>query len=233
MSDVIFNDYLKQYGLTNQEAVIYGCLMLNGQSTGYEVAKQTNISRSNVYSSLSGLVDKGAAYLIEGEPARYVPVGVEKFCDNTISALLEMKDYLVAHAPQPIELSGGYVSIFGSRNIQNMINDMIEKCQYRVYIFSDPEVIERFREPIERLIAENKKVVLLTEGITIDGAIHYEMAPDDHQLRIITDSSYVLTGEYTGTDSDTCLYSGQRHLVSVLKEALEYRIKFINSTMED
>ena len=66
-------DRLMLFGLTRQEASIFLCLSQNGEMTGYEVAKQTGISRSNVYSGLSGLVDKGAAYLEDG---------------NTVSTLL-------------------------------------------------------------------------------------------------------------------------------------------------
>ncbi len=55
-------EYLSEFGLTRQEAVIYQNLSKNGMQTGYEVAKQTGISRSNAYNALAGLVEKGAAY---------------------------------------------------------------------------------------------------------------------------------------------------------------------------
>lgn len=228
MSDAIFNDYLKKFGLTNQEGIIYETLLSNGAMTGYEVAKTTGISRSNVYSSLTGLVDKGAAYLIEGDPTRYLPVEIEKFCSNTISDLESMAQYLKTHVPQPVELSDGYITICGSRNIHNMIKDMLLKCELRVYILAESELIHGFLDQICSLIADGKKVVILSDSCDVDGALFYETSPEPNQLRIIVDSSYVLTGDYFGKDSDTCLYSGQRNLVSVLKEALEYRIKLIN-----
>ena len=64
------------FGLTRQEANIYLCLYQNGELTGYEVAKQTGISRSNVYSALAGLTDKGAAYLAQGTSSKYVAVPI-------------------------------------------------------------------------------------------------------------------------------------------------------------
>ena len=51
------------------------------------------------------------------------------------------------------------------------------------------------------------------------------------QIRMIVDSAYVMTGEFTGSESDTCLYSGQKNLVSVMKEALKNKITLLN--MED
>ena len=228
MADAIFNEYLKKFGLTNQESIIYETLLCKGAMTGYEVAKATGISRSNVYSSLAGLVEKGAAYLIEGEPTRYIPVAIGAFCKNTISELSSMAEYLESHAPQPMELSDGYITVMGHRNIHNMIVDMLSKCEYRVYILAEAALIHEFDDVIQQLIATGKKVVIMTDEYEMEGCVFYKTEPDKNQLRVITDSSYVLTGDYFGKDSDTCLYSGQHNLVSVLKEALEYRIKLIN-----
>ena len=60
-------------------------LLKSGQMTGYEAAKQTGISRSNTYTALAGLVDKGAAYVLEeGKVTRYTPVPAAEFCSNKI-----------------------------------------------------------------------------------------------------------------------------------------------------
>ena len=63
-------DELVLFGLTRQEATIYVCLIQNVDLSGYEVAKLTGISRSNVYSALAGLTEKGAAYLLEGTTSK-------------------------------------------------------------------------------------------------------------------------------------------------------------------
>jgi sugar-specific transcriptional regulator TrmB len=52
------------FGLTRQEAIIYITLLSNNYMTGYEISKLTGISKSNTYSSLTGLVSKGAAYTL-------------------------------------------------------------------------------------------------------------------------------------------------------------------------
>ena len=53
-------EYLLHFGLTRQEALIYVELLVKGKQTGYEIAKETGISRSNVYSVLAALAEKGA-----------------------------------------------------------------------------------------------------------------------------------------------------------------------------
>ena len=87
MADTKAIDILIDFGLTRQEGTIYSALLNHGEMTGYEVAKDTGISRSNVYAALSALVEKGAAYLVEGESTKYRPVEIKTFTQNRISEL--------------------------------------------------------------------------------------------------------------------------------------------------
>ena len=105
-----FADIVLEFGLTRQEAAIYQTLLLHGDVTGYEAAKLTGISRSNTYNALAGLVDKGAAYVIEGQVTRYTPVPVKDFSTNKIRHLKTLSEQLITCAPKPVVESEGYVS---------------------------------------------------------------------------------------------------------------------------
>ena len=86
---------------------------------------------------------------------------------------------------------------------------------------------------MERLIAEGKKVVLLLGEPVVPqlfGSILYVTGKQDTQLRLIVDSAYVLTGEMTGSDTDSCLYCGQKNFVNVFKESLRNEITLIELT---
>lgn len=232
MADIMYTEYLKSFGLTGQEAVIYEVLLKNDAMTGYEISKESGISRSNVYGSLAGLVDKGAAYLIEGEPARYIPVDVEKFCEHTMHELRKQAEYLTLHAPEKRDTSEGYITIQGSRHIRDVIRDMLEQCEQRLYILAQAHIIAEFEPQLKQLIAEDKKVVIMTHDYYLDGAIIYDTIPEPYQIRFITDSAYVLTGELRDAESDSCLYSGQKNLIAVMKEALKNRITLIELNKE-
>lgn len=218
---------LKKFGLTGQEAAIYEALLKYGEMTGYEMAKETGISRSYVYGALASLVDKGAAYLIEGDVARYVPVEMSKFCENTLHDLNEQARFLIAHAPKRVESYEGYITIQGTAHIHNKLHEMLDKCDKRVYFMAEEKTIREYETQLIKLISEGKKVVLLTSGYELEGAVIYDTPIDSYQLRVITDSSYVLTGTYGDLNNDTCLYSGQPNLVAVMKEALGNRISLI------
>lgn len=217
---------LMLFGLTRQEATIYICLCQNGARNGYEVAKQTGISRSNVYNALAGLVEKGAANRMEASSNKYWAVGLEELCENRMRALSEAKQYLMEHIKPFGEGTSGYITIDGFSHIKDKIISMLSQTEHRVYLSMAGEYVMEFASELSRLLAKEKKVVLLTdEAFEMEGATIYRTNPVKNQIHLIVDSCYVLTGEYTKSPSDNCLYSEQKNFVSVLKQALRNEIK--------
>lgn len=227
MADTNIIDSLIDFGLTRQEGTIYSALLNHGEMTGYEVAKDTGISRSNVYAALNALVEKGAAYLIEGESTKYRPVEIKKFTENRITELQKTAAWLEKHAPRKVISCDGYITIIGGKNIKNKIRQMLAETELRLYMMAPADVLSEFENELAEIVKAGKKVVLLTKGFKLTGAKIYETKPEPGQLRFITDSSYVLTGELTGDEHDTCLYSGQKNLVEVMKEALKDKITLL------
>lgn len=227
MSDMNFIDSLNDFGLTRQEGSIYSALLNHGEMTGYEVAKDTGISRSNVYAALTALVEKGAAYLVQGEATKYRPVEISRFTENRISELKKTALWLEKHAPRKVISCDGYITIIGAKNIKNKIRQMLAETELRLYMMAPAKVLGEFEKELAEIVKAGKKVVLLTKDFKLAGAKIYETKPDQGQLRFITDSSYVLTGELTDDEHDTCLYSGQKNLVEVMKEALKDKITLL------
>lgn len=227
MSESLFLDNLKAFGLTGQEALIYEALLKHGDMTGYEVAKETGISRSNVYSALSALTEKGAAYLMESEATKYRPVPVKTFSENVLKELNRKAKELEELSPKQVETKEGYVTISGTKHIKNKISEMLKACDYRLYILAKAVLLKEYKEEIEALVREGKKIVVLSEEDIFENTIFYKTKPESGQLRFITDSSYVLTGTLEGKETDTCLYSGESNLVAVMKEALKNKMILI------
>lgn len=218
-------DFLIEYGLTRQEATIYIELLRHGAMTGYEVSKETGISKSNVYAALKGLTQKGAAVCEEGEATRYFPEKAESFCDNHLRYLSQIREQIIANQPNQIEESEGYITIQSYRHICNKIYEMLGRCEKRLYMMAETKVIMQFKDELTALAKAGKKVVILTgtENV-IDGAIVYRTDVVTGQIRFITDSSYVITGTLTGDSEDTCLYSGQENLVNLVKETIKNKM---------
>ena len=127
-------EYLLHFGLTRQEALIYVELLVKGKQTGYEIAKETGISRSNVYSVLAALAEKGAAYVIEESAKRYIPVKVEEFCGNCIRRMQEEQEWMERNLPQKKAETEGYITIEGEQNILDKAKNLIAQAGERVYL---------------------------------------------------------------------------------------------------
>ncbi|RDU22885.1 TrmB family transcriptional regulator [Anaerosacchariphilus polymeriproducens] len=230
----ILSDKLMNFGMTRQETTVYFCLLNNTQMTGYEVAKQTGISRSNAYNTLAGLVEKGAAYIIESNSTtKYIAVEIEEYCNNKIRSLNEMKQYLVKNIPRRKEENEGYITITGKQNIYDKIRNMLEGAKKRVYISMPGFQLDLFHEQLKSLIQTGIKVVVISEEKwDMQGAFIYLNENLDNQIRVITDSKYVLIGEVEDNDG-TCLYSGQKNFVRVFKDYLRNEITLIQYKEEN
>lgn len=226
-------DALIQYGLTRQEANLYLLLLSEGSLTGYEASKQTGISRSNTYSGLAGLVDKGAAYAEEGAVTRYSPVKAEEFCGNKIRFLETLKQELAASLPERKESEEGYLTIRGERHILDKMKSMLQQTQLRVYLAVSSNVLSLLEPELTDAAGRNIKTVILSdERPQIAGVIYYTSPCKKNQIRMITDSRNVLTGELNG-ELSTCLYSSRKNLADVFKEALRNEIKLIELTRNE
>lgn len=218
-------DQLTEFGLTRQEATIYVELIRHGSMTGYEVSKETGISKSNVYAALKGLTSKGAAVCEEREATKYLPVDVKVFCDNHLRYLDEIKDSLICNQPKKVEVADGYITIQTYRNIINKFHEMLASCDKRLYLMAEADVVSMFSNELATLASEGKKIVVLSDKeVDIDNITFYKVESIDKHIRFIVDSDYVLTGSIKGDVDDTCLYSGQETLVNLVKETIKNKM---------
>lgn len=220
---------LTNFNLTKQEATLYVLLLKAGQLTGYEAAKQTGISRSNTYTALAGLVDKGAAYVLEeGKVTRYTPVAAKEFCTNKIRRLDEIKEDILQQVPVLTNEAEGYITIKGAQEIINKLRNTVTQAQARIYISANNRMLELLRPELTEALGRGLKVVIICDKkFSLSGAICYHAARQNEQIRLIADSHTVLTGDLQDDEDSTCLYSCKRNLVDLFKEALKNEIALI------
>ncbi|MDF2908934.1 MAG: transcriptional regulator, TrmB [Herbinix sp.] len=224
--NIIFK--LGLFGLTRQEAILYITLLSNQSMTGYELAKLTGISKSNTYGSLTGLVGKGAAYIISEEATKYLAVQVEEFCNNRINTLAEAKKELSCITFRNANTEG-YITITGRQNIINKLRTMLEGTTQRVYLALHSELLMYFLPQLQELLRKNIKVVIITNAqVTLPGAILYYSDRIDDKIRIIVDSVEV----FSGLPDKNCLYSKNENLFSIFKDMLTNEIEIIKMKEE-
>jgi sugar-specific transcriptional regulator TrmB len=223
-------EQLMKYGLTRQEAVIYMTLHSDGELTGYEVAKLTGISRSNVYTALAGLVEKGIAYIQEESVTKYTPVSFEEFSNNFIHSLQETREQIIKSLPIRREETQGYITIRGNKNILDKLRNMLIETEFRIYVAVSVEILNRYVDELKKLVDKGIKIVIIVDKpFKLEGATIYFKKKIDCQIRLICDSQKVLTGQLSSEGEATCLYSQNKNLVDVFKEMLQNEIASIKA----
>ncbi len=235
MEQQSFIERLMEFGLTRQEANIYQCMLTEGKVTGYEVAKQTGISRSNAYNSLANMTEKGAAYMVEeGHTRKYVPVPLDEFCRNRIRKLEETKNWLIGHMPSGKTYVEGYITIEGANHILDKMRNILKKVDEKVYISLTRNYLLLLVGELQTLIAAKKQVVIITDQPTAFSRAKVYVGEDrGMRIGVIADSRYVLTGEYGEGSMNTCLYSGQKNFVELYRTALSNEIKLLSMREEN
>lgn len=220
---------LTHFNLTKQEATLYVLLLKEGYLTGYEAAKQTGISRSNTYTALAGLVEKGAAYVLEeGKVTRYTPVAPEEFCTNKIERLQEIKQKVLSQLPVLKSDAEGYITIKGELEIINKLKNTVRQAEARIYVSANKRVMELLKLELVDALDRGLKVVIISDKqFTLPQAICYGTEKQNEQIRLIADSQTVVTGDLEDEENSTCLYSCKRNLVDLFKDALKNEIKLI------
>ena len=228
MEESRVTEYLMHFGLSRQEALIYEQLQARGKQTGYEIARNTGISRSNAYTALAALVEKGAAYLVEETAKKYIPVCPEEFCGNRIRRMEKGKKWLVENRACRKPEEEGYITVEGAEHIRDRILNLLEKAEERVYLSCSCSCLESMEEELQKLVRASRKLVLITDRpYQLEGALVYVTEDKGNQIGLITDSRYVLSGEFGQGSMNNCLYSGQRNFVMLFKTALANEIELI------
>ena len=224
---------LSKIGFTRHESILYVTLCQEGELTGYEAAKISGLPRSNVYLALAGLVEKGGAYISEGEAARYTSIPVEELIANTRRQMREVLDYLEQHIPKRKTSFEPYITITGKMQVVNKMKNIISQARERIYLSFAPRELELVSdELIDAIIRGLKVVIITTAPFKLDGATIHYIPKQPGQIRLISDSTNVLTGEIGEEAEPSCLYSRNKNLIDLIKNSLTNEIKLIEFQSE-
>lgn len=228
-------ELLGDFGLGRQEATVYVELLAQGELNGYEVAKALNISRSNAYTALAGLADKGAARISEGPTTRYSAVPGAEFIASRLARLRASGEQLMALLPERRQPTGGYLTVRGADNILDRLQHLLTTVRQRVYVALPGKILATCTPALHDCLKAGRKVVIITDGKgaqdravkELVGATVYVGRVPASSVRVIVDSHHVLTGDVRGGKDATCLDSDNKNLVDLFKSALRYEIRLI------
>lgn len=225
--DVI--DALMQAGFTKHESMLYTTLCREGELTGYEASKITGIPRSNAYLGLAGLSEKGGAYKINGEAAKYAAVDTVELTQNLKRKFSQVMKVIEEEIPQGNKSKDTFITINGDVQIINKMKNLINQAEHRVYISISRDQLEYVLDELKCAIGRGLKVVIITsENVQFEGMICYIAQKQYGSVRLITDSINVLTGQLNDSNP-TSLFSMNPNLVDLIKDSLTNEIKLIEA----
>lgn len=148
----------ERLGLSNYEARVYIFLLRNGQSYGNEVSKNTGIPGSKIYETLSRLVEKGLAHLIQGKQVYYQALPLKEFLDqwktdaNRIVEYIEDNKELIEIAPQGDLLW----HLSGRKQLIEKMKEFIDSAEDNILISLWPDESKEIENNLRQ--AHNRKV---------------------------------------------------------------------------
>ncbi len=214
-----FNEALQKIGFSPLEATIYITLCKHGSLTGYEVAKLSGISRSNVYAALYSLQDKGMCSVSEGESTKYVALSKEELILSAKRNMSEILSEIDTHFPDRLDVSEPYVTIKGYDNVVKKVKNSILLCHSHLYILSTSAYIELFKEELLTISSSKKVTIICNKKLDLGPNVTIGTRNKSPQgFHMIIDTQSIITGDLK-TEGSQCLYSNNQSLVRMMRES--------------
>ena len=224
-------EVLKKFGFTGQEALLYITLLKHGELTGYEAAKINGISRSNAYSALSSLVEKGAVIKSNDNVKKYMAISKADLIQNLKRSYQESIEFLYQNLPERKSAQTPYFTVTGEKNILNKLHNIIDLAQERIYISIHSQELNSIKDNINACLKRGIKTAIISDvDPEIPGVIYYSKVNDPGFIKIIADTARIFTCDLS-QDVKNGLYSEEKHLVKIMRESIlnEIELHKINS----
>jgi sugar-specific transcriptional regulator TrmB len=198
-----------------------------GAITVYEAAKVSGVSRSNAYAALSSLVEKGGAIVSSEDSSKYTAIPREELILNLRRSCESTLGFLEENLPEQEEEEAPYLTISGYGNTLDKMRNMILLAKGWVYLSVSASTVKLLTSDLENCIKRGLKVVILSdEDPHLSGVVFMHNEAPAENVRIIADTSEVIVGTLE-VNRGQCLYSKNKHLVSLMREALLNEIELI------
>ncbi|WP_163100220.1 TrmB family transcriptional regulator [Peribacillus alkalitolerans] len=220
-------ELLKKIGLSDLEARCYLTLHEEPGISGYEVAKRVSVSRTNVYSALRSLTDKGACRYIEGDPARYDAVPIEQLTKHLQNEFEQVTKVLVDQLKTPPRIAPSFYNWQGDKQLRTTIHRIIANAKDFIIVDIWSEDLHWVEGDLLDAEKRGVNVILITIGEcqSLLKNIFVHIRNDDWSISnlrnfsILCDSSKAILGGFGDSTKLTALETDHPSVVGMLKTA--------------
>lgn len=156
--------HLRNLGFTEMESKIMVELATKGQASGYEVAKQLGVSRSNVYAALQRLTQQGYVRCGEGEPARYSVLDPEELATMISGRVQASLAYMESEMPRGGPVSPSFYNLEGERNVMEELVRQLNLAEQEIVVDVWREEASLLRNELEQAELRGVKLLWAFDG---------------------------------------------------------------------
>lgn len=156
--------HLRNLGFTEMESKIMVELATKGQASGYEVAKQLGVSRSNVYAALQRLTQQGYVRCGEGEPARYSVLDPEELATMISGRVQASLAYMESEMPRGGPVSPSFYNVEGERNVMEELVRQLNLAEQEIVVDVWREEASLLRNELEQAELRGVKLLWAFDG---------------------------------------------------------------------
>ncbi len=128
-------EHLKELGFNTYESRVYLALLQFGNSTGYEVSKNSGVPQARAYDTLKALETKKVVVSTGEKPLTYMPVDPKEILERYKNRYKKSMSYLKENL---LSFSGDYVepiiNIKDKKGVSDNITRLIEKAKKEILI---------------------------------------------------------------------------------------------------
>lgn len=139
-------------------------LAAKGQASGYEVAKQLGVSRSNVYAALQRLTQQGYVRCGEGEPARYSTLDPEELAVMISGRVQASLLYVESEMPRGGPVSPSFYNVEGEKNVLGTLVRQLNTAKQEIVVDVWREEASLMRNELEQAEARGVKLLWAFDG---------------------------------------------------------------------
>lgn len=216
---------LRKIGLSELEARCYLALYEEANLSGYEVAKRVSVSRTNVYSALRSLTDKGMCRAIESDPILYNAVPIEQLLRLLKSDFEKSAEILLEELRSPPQDAGFFYNLQGEKALKKTIKRLVSNANESIVVDIWAEDIHWVEDSLLAAEKRGVKVVLITIGecnSLLKNILTHKRSDEWNQVRsrkfsILCDASCAIVGSFGKQIKLSALETNHPSIIEILK----------------
>jgi sugar-specific transcriptional regulator TrmB len=224
---------MQDIGFSTNEAKVYLALIRKNPMSGYEIAKNTDITRTMIYDILKRLVHKGIVIEIEATPKLYSPVPYKELFSrcredylNKIATLEERMDSIESEP----RANGYLINITDYEYMLGEIRNLIKEAKKEIYLSLWEQEAGIFMDDLQDAYNRGVNIISFSYGkLPYDFGVIYEYGiPSDvlkeiwtrRRIIVVSDRERILIGEGNETIEEISVITNNTMLIELAIDQL-------------